>query len=508
MPNHTTGGPESGVDYRTTELRTNALGLVPIVMQGVTHIAPAVGMVLTIQFITSLAGVTSPLSYFFAFLIVLLLGASLTQLAKHLPSAGGYYTYLSRTVHPRAGFLTAWLYFLYDPTCPAINLAFMGFFFESTMKSEWGVTWFKWWLFFLIGTAFVTFIIYRGIKISARTIVTLGVFEIAVVVVLSLFGLFSPGPGGISLSSYNPSNALTTNGLFLGVVFSIFAFTGFEAVAPLAEESENPRRLLPRGIMYSILIMGAFYLFCSWALLIGWGTDRLPSFIKSAENPVFVLAKHLWGGAWVFVFLAVINSIFAVCIACSNAATRVFYGMARSGSLPKALTKVHPVYKTPVNAILLMTFLTLAVGLGLGFWLGPDQEFFMMGIAITLSLAAVYSLGNLGVFLYYWRERRSEFNVWLHAVFPLASTAALGYVAFKSMIPIPSLPIGAAPWIALGMLVTGLIVVFAISSTGREEWLRKAGAVYEGDIPEPAAAVEQPPGGPPPMGGGPTGEAG
>src|SRR6266542_5897746 len=124
MPNHTTGGPESGVDYRTTELRTNALGLVPIVMQGVTHIAPAVGMVLTIQFITSLSGVTSPLSYFFAFLIVLLLGASLTQLAKHLPSAGGYYTYLSRTVHPRAGFLTAWLYFLYDPTATAINLAF------------------------------------------------------------------------------------------------------------------------------------------------------------------------------------------------------------------------------------------------------------------------------------------------------------------------------------------------------------------------------------------------
>ena len=63
-----------------------------------------------------------------------------------------------------------------------------------------------------------------------------------------------------------------------------------------------------------------------------------------------------------------------------------------------------------------------------------------------------------------------------------------------------ALPIGAAPWIALGMLVSGVIVVFAISWTGREEWLYKAGAVYEGDVPQPAAAVGEPPGGPPPAG--------
>ena len=111
----------------------------------------------------------------------------------------------------------------------------------------------------------------------------------------------------------------------------------------------------------------------------------------------------------------------------------------------------------------------------------------------------MYSLGNLGVVLYYWRERRSEFNIWLHLVFPVVSTAALGYVCYKSLSPLPALPVGAAPWIALAMLVTGVIVVFAISWTGREEWLYKAGAVYEGDVPEPAA-VGEPPGGPPPAG--------
>src|SRR5215475_13495466 len=171
VPNHDADRQEWETGYRTTELRANALGLPAIVMQGVTHIAPAVGMVLTIQFITSLAGVTSPLSYFFAFLIVLLLGASLTQLAKHLPSAGGYYTYVSRTVGPRAGFMTAWMYFLYDPIQGGMNLAFACFFMNSVLGIFYGVS--APWLLpitLLVGTILITFLMYRGIQLSCKVL--------------------------------------------------------------------------------------------------------------------------------------------------------------------------------------------------------------------------------------------------------------------------------------------------------------------------------------------------
>src|ERR671932_258984 len=91
-----------------TQLQAGALGLVPVLMQGVTHIAPAVGLVLTIQFIAAQAGVTAPLAYFIAFLIVMTLGIALTQLAKYLPSAGGYYPYGSTTLGPRAGVPPTW----------------------------------------------------------------------------------------------------------------------------------------------------------------------------------------------------------------------------------------------------------------------------------------------------------------------------------------------------------------------------------------------------------------
>ena len=465
-----------------TQLRANALKLPSILMQGITHIAPAIGLIFSIQFVTSLAGVTTPLSFAIAFVIILTLGLSLNQLARHLPCAGGYYTYVSRTVHPRAGFLTAWLYFLYDPVGTAINLAFMGFFLQQTLRVEYGI-FFPWWLFFIIAALLISFLIYRGIELSAEIMLFLGSAEILIVVALVVTGLFNPGNGGINFSSYIPSNATSMSGLYLGVVFSIFSFTGFESVAPLAEESVNPRKNLPKAILGSILLTGAFYLFCSWALLIGWGTNDLKSFIDCPESPTFVLARKLWGGAWILVLLAVFNSIMAVSIACTNAATRVFFAMGRSESLPRSLAKIHPVYQTPVNAIWLQTIITLVVGLGLGFWIGPDQEFFLMAAVTTLGMIFVYSAGNLGVYRFYRKEHSAEFNLFFHAVFPLFSTIALIWVGYKSVVPLPPTPICYAPFVVAGWLILGILFLTFMYYRGRENWLLKAGqSAYEQEL--------------------------
>src|SRR5215470_5101616 len=103
-------------------LRRGALRLPAVLMQGIGHTAPATAILLTLPITTTYAGAAAPLAYLLAFLLVLMLGVGLTQLARHLPSAGGYYTYVSRTVHPRAGFLTAWLFCLYSPVTPAFSL--------------------------------------------------------------------------------------------------------------------------------------------------------------------------------------------------------------------------------------------------------------------------------------------------------------------------------------------------------------------------------------------------
>jgi amino acid transporter len=457
-----------------TELRAGTLKFGAVLMQGITHIAPAVGLVLSIQYISSLAGVVAPFAYALAVMIMLSLGVSLAQLARHLPSAGGYYTYISRTVHPRAGFLAAWLYLLCDPTATAINIAFMGIFFERAMLAAYGLR-FPWWMFFLVVVAALTIVVYRGIAPSTNFMVALGLTEIAVVTVLAAWGLVRTGPGGINFVSYAPEHAPSLGGLALGVIFSIFSVAGFDGVVPLAEESETPRRTLPRAILVSILLTGAFYLFCSWAVLIGWGTNNIDKFAASVENPCFFLAHKFWGRGWILLLVAVLNSVFAVAIASTNAATRVIFALGRSGILPKALAKVHPVNLTPSNAIWLQTLITLAVGLGLGFWIGPDREFYFMGTVITLALVIIYVTANYGVFRFYRGEKESEFRVWLHVVCPAISSLAMLGVAVASMYPVPVAPIRYVPVVVAVWFILGTSILLFYVRTGRESWLLNAG---------------------------------
>src|SRR5450432_1869018 len=121
---------------QTDGLRANALSFASVLTQGITHIAPAMGLVVTVQFVTTMAGIASPLAYGIAFLIVMMLGVCLAQLALHLPSAGGYYTYVSRSLNPKAGFLVGWMFFIYDPLTAAINLAYLGFLLQTTLRLE------------------------------------------------------------------------------------------------------------------------------------------------------------------------------------------------------------------------------------------------------------------------------------------------------------------------------------------------------------------------------------
>jgi amino acid transporter len=133
----------------------------------------------TVQFTASQAGISMPAAYVGAFLIAIPIALVLCQLARRLPSAGGWYTYVSRGVHPRAGFLVAWLYFLYAPLQTAITGTSIGVAFSGTIQSEYGVN-IPWWVFMLVIIVFVVAMAYRGISFSTRAIVILGLAELAI----------------------------------------------------------------------------------------------------------------------------------------------------------------------------------------------------------------------------------------------------------------------------------------------------------------------------------------
>ncbi len=456
-----------------TELKAGAIRLPGVLMQSITAIAPAIAGLFTLQFIVSNAGISAPLAYLGAFIIALLLGYVLAEYGRHMTSAGTYYTFVSRALGGRTGFVVAWVYLLFYPVVVAQVGSFMGSTLESTLKSEYSIT-FHWWYFMVFLIALVAFTAWRGIEISTKLIIALGLFEFVVCVVLAFSGLVSPGPGGVNLHSFNPGNAPNAHGLFLGVVFAIFAISGWDAAAPIGEESENPRRTVPRAVMGSILIMGLFLVFVSWGQTVGWGTNHVSSLISSGELPAFVLGHRLWGGAWIIVLIALFNSAIAVAIATMNAATRVFYGMSRTGALPKALSTVSKKYETPTNAVILQTGVNIALGIILPILIGVANVYNLTGTWFTFALAPVYIVANVGLYFFFRREHPTEFNWIKHAVIPVLGIVALVLVVYESVNPLPAYPISLAPFIVLGWLAVGIGIVVWLLSTGRGSLLAHA----------------------------------
>jgi amino acid transporter len=218
---------------------------------------------------------------------------------------------------------------------------------------------------------------YRDVRLSTTAGVILGAFEIGIFAALSLWMLFS-NVGDLNAQPFNPSNAVGDwSGVFKGMVFAILAFIGFEAAAPLGEEARHPRRTVPRAVVGSAIAIGPFYVLCSYAWVFGAGFD---GFVKQATgaDPWRNLAKVFWSTGWILVFLAICNSIAANSNAAVNAATRVFYSLARNGLAPRALGHTHREFKTPHIAIIWMSALALVVALFFGWRWGPLTGFSMI----------------------------------------------------------------------------------------------------------------------------------
>ncbi len=364
-----------------TRLKAGAVRLPGAIMQNVTHIAPAVAAFFFTQTIVGFAGGHAPLAYLLGFILVLALGMCLVQLAKNFPSAGGYFTYVSRTIGPRTGFLTGWMFVFYSPIVGGPLIAYLGWILQGELKTQYQVTWYHWWMLVVVLLPIIAYVGYRGIAPSVRMIIVVGAIEFVIVLALGISGLVSPGPGGFTTQSFtygfNPAHIATASGFTLAIVFTVQGLTGWEAAAPLAEETDNPKRNIPLATMISIAIIGTMLVLTIWGQVIGWGTEKLPGLISSAEIPALVIARRVWGGLWFFALIAMITSSIGASVACQNVATRMWYGMGRSGVLPNRYAELHPTRQTPTLAVTSQLILSLILGLALGVWLGPEKLFIL-----------------------------------------------------------------------------------------------------------------------------------
>jgi amino acid transporter len=489
MATGSTAPERGGFDH----LREHSIGLPQVLFQSITHMAPAAAVAYSIYISVPDAKQALPLSVGLALIACLCAATAIGQLAKHLPSAGGLYTYAARSLGPWAGFLVAWLFIGFQPlVAPFLYLEFgwaMHDVFNTTVGWHWSGQWVVW---VLLMAVIVFLLTYRDVRLSTTAGVILGAFEIGIFAALAIWILFSKG-SDLNLQPFNPSHAAGHwSGVFKGMVFAILAFIGFEASAPLGEEAKNPRRTVPRAVVGSALAIGIFYVLCAYAWVFGAGFDN---FVAQATgpDPWRNLGKVFWGVGWVVVFLAICNSIAANSNAAMNAGTRVFYALARNGLAPSPLKKTHPQYRTPHVAIIWLTAFAVALALLVGWKWNPGVGFGIIATVAVPLVVLVYMLVSVGCIAYYLRQRRREFNPLLHLILPLGGIVLFFFpLYFQFYKAPPAYPFKYANWVALAYTAIG-IVLTALVVTLKPERLADLDRVYvEDETEEPVHAAVLP----------------
>ena len=452
-------------------LQRNELGEIPVLFQAITAAGPAVGVAASLVFAATYAGGATPLTAILTTVAILFVAVGMGQMARHHPSAGGLYTYTAAGFGKPVGFIVSWaLSFAYLLDAPLIFLLF-AYIAQANLTSHLSAPTWVWAPLTVAAIALVCVLVMRGIKLSTRVGVILGTIEILIFLALAVT-LIAKAGGHNTLSVFSPS-AAPHGGLgpvFAGMIFAVLAFVGFDAAAPIAEEAREPRKVVPRALIWSVVVTGIFFTFCFYAAAVYWGPSHIVggshSFVLfNGGDPFDGVAKSVWGVGWIVVLLAVINSAFASALGVTNGAVRIGYALGRIRVFPQRVAAVHARFGTPWIMVLTVAGISTVVGLLLGWRMGgPSAGFAFLGALVTLLFVPIYTLAALSCPVYYWRHRREEFRFLLHGVVPTLGAVFLVPVFVASCgvnflsLGIPALtgdsryaPLVAGIWVVLGI---------------------------------------------------------
>jgi APA family basic amino acid/polyamine antiporter len=193
-------------------------------------------------------------------------------------------------------------------------------------------------VFAVMVTVFVTWLLYIGIKESVRANNLIVILKVAVILLFVVLGF-----SHIELPNFQPFSPFGWEGIMQGAAIIFFTYLGFDAVSTASEETRNPRRDVPLGLM--LCLGGVIVIYLLVALtLVGMVPFQLID-IKNALPSALARAGIQWGSALVAVG-AIVGMVSTLLITLYGQ-VRIFMVMARDGLLPKTFAKIHPRYKTP-----------------------------------------------------------------------------------------------------------------------------------------------------------------
>jgi len=307
----------------------------------------------------------------------------------------------------------------------------------------------------VIVTVVSMWIAYRDVKISARLMLWIEAVSVAVIFTVVLLVLFRHG-WHLDREQLN-LRGMTGSGLRLGLVLALFSFVGFESATTLGSEARNPLKTIPRAVIQSALLAGAFFTVCAYTEVLGFRTAGQD--LGASQAPMHVVARV--GGIPMFgllIDLGALVSLFAGTLACITAAARVLLLMAHNGLAHGSFRTTHARNETPSRAVLVtgaaavLPVVVLAArgasGLDVYGW---------MGALATYGFIVAYAL--VCVALPRYLRDHGAFRPGAQAI-PWLACAAMLLALVGNLYPVPEGPYGKLPYIYLAYLIAGLLWFF------------------------------------------------
>ncbi|MBI4468481.1 MAG: amino acid permease [Acidobacteria bacterium] len=284
----------------------------------------------------------------------------------------------------------------------------------------------------------LTVVLVYGIKESARANTAAVIIKTAIVIFFIAFGAFYVNP-----TNWHPFMPHGFSGVMSGAAIVFFAFIGFDAVSTTAEETRNPQRDLPIGMIASLLVCTLLYVLVSGVLT---GMKHYSSFVSDAA--AIATAVEVSGKPWVQAVISAgaLAGMTSVLLVFQLGQPRIFMAMARDGLLPKYFSRIHPQFRTP-------HITTIWTGIAVGL------------VAMTTDIGSLADLTNIGTLFAFILvclgvialrraspDARRPFRVPFVPFFPLLGVL----LCFVLMLSLPVLT-----WYRfLGWLAIGLLIYF------------------------------------------------
>lgn len=361
--------------------------------------------------------------------ILLLFAAGYTAMARYVVTAGGFYAFAVRGLGGIAGGAAAAIAVV---AYNAMQVGIYGMFGTAAgalLRQYAGIE-FPWYGYALLAVASVAVLGYRQVDLSAKILAVLVSCEYVAVLILDVAILLSGGAHGVTFQSFTPAAAFGGSPS-IALLFCFAAFMGFEATTIYGEEARDPERTIPRATYLAVVLIGGFYVFSLWCLVVGSGAGGLLAHLKAMPDPtrfLFELADQ-YVGRWLSAIMSIlfVTSVFAGLLAFHNAAARYFYVLGRDGLLPRRLGRTHSRHSSPhVGSLVQSAIAAVVVVVYAALGANPLLTLFACVTNVgTLGVIALMALASVAVLAFFSRRDAPIGRLVQTRIAPALAAAAL-----------------------------------------------------------------------------------